>query len=98
MEGGTDAASRPLAQLKLRQYSDTAKSPIKYLAIDTSSLDTLDTADNNNNFELEEFGSEHEALNSEVLLQRHSDLVTENLSLPSLPAGHDARMGVHRQC
>ena len=86
VEGGTDATSRPLAKLKPRHYSGTAKSLIKYRAIDTSSLGTLDTADSNNNFELEEFGSEHEAINSEVLLKHHSDLVTENLSLPSLPA------------
>ena len=66
--GGIDAASRPLAQLKPWQYSGITKSLIKYRAIDTSSLGTLNTAGSNNNFELEEFGSEHEALNSEVLL------------------------------
>ncbi|MFT4562106.1 MAG: HD-like signal output (HDOD) protein [Gammaproteobacteria bacterium] len=86
IEGGSEQARRPLAQLKPRKYTATAKSAIKYLRIDTSSLADLNDLVTGSHYGIEEFGSEDEELSSDVLWQQHSDLLSGKLSLPSLPA------------
>ncbi|MFT4582676.1 MAG: HD-like signal output (HDOD) protein [Gammaproteobacteria bacterium] len=86
IEGGSEQARRPLAQLKPRKYTAIAKSPIKYLRIDTSTLADLNDIVADSHYGIEEFGSDDEELNSDVLWRQHSDLLNGKLSLPSLPA------------
>ena len=86
IEGGSELARRPLAQLKPRKYTAIAKSPIKYLRIDTSTLADLADIASGAHYAVEEFGSDDDELNSDVLWRQHSDLLSGKLSLPSLPA------------
>ena len=85
VEAGTDPAARPLAQLKPRQYTATAQTPIRFLRIDTSTLGNLQGNMTAVNYDIKEFEVEDAEMNSEVLWKQHSDLLEGKLSLPSLP-------------
>jgi HD-like signal output (HDOD) protein len=86
IEAGTPASRRPLAQLKPRQFTATALSPVTFLRIDNSSLGDFMNGIIANHYEVEElddgYGME---LTSEVQMLQQHDLAHDSLSLPSLP-------------
>lgn len=87
IEGGTPAARRPLAQLKPRQFTATALSPVTFLRIDNSSLGDYMNGIIDSRYEVEELGIGGDVeLTSELLWQQHNELLDNNMRLPSLPA------------
>jgi HD-like signal output (HDOD) protein len=87
IEGGSPAARRPLAQLKPRQFTATALSPVTFLRIDNSTLGDYMNGIISSRYEVEELGMEGDMeLTSELLWQQHNELVDNTMQLPSLPA------------